>query len=42
MTSSPGSAGEPDAVLHAVLVSVNGLGVLLTGEAGTGKSSCAL
>ena len=34
---------EPDKViLHGVLVSIDNMGVLLTGESGSGKSECAL
>jgi HPr kinase/phosphorylase len=32
----------PEASLHGVLVDVSGVGVLLVGESGTGKSECAL
>jgi HPr kinase/phosphorylase len=32
----------PEASLHGVLVDVSGVGVLLLGESGTGKSECAL
>jgi len=32
----------PNVTLHAVLVSVEHVGVLITGEAGTGKSCCVL
>jgi len=36
-------AGDPAASsLHGVLVDVSGIGVLLLGESGTGKSECAL
>ena len=31
-----------EASLHGVLVDVSGIGVLLLGESGTGKSECAL
>jgi HPr kinase/phosphorylase len=34
--------GSPEASLHGVLVDVSGIGVLLLGESGTGKSECAL
>lgn len=33
---------SPSAILHGVLVSVDGIGVLILGESGTGKSECAL
>jgi len=32
----------PEVSLHGVLVDVSGVGVLLVGESGTGKSECAL
>jgi HPr kinase/phosphorylase len=32
----------PRAVIHGVLVDINGLGVLLLGDSGVGKSECAL
>jgi len=32
----------PRAVIHGVLMDINGLGVLLLGESGVGKSECAL
>ncbi len=32
----------PHAVIHGVLMDINGLGVLLLGESGVGKSECAL
>jgi HPr kinase/phosphorylase len=32
----------PESSLHGVLVDVSGIGVLLLGESGTGKSECAL
>lgn len=35
-------SSTPKAVLHGVLVSIDGTGVLITGDAGTGKSECAL
>jgi HPr kinase/phosphorylase len=34
--------GSPEASLYGVLVDVSGIGVLLLGESGTGKSECAL
>lgn len=34
--------GFSEASLHGVLVDVSGIGVLLLGESGTGKSECAL
>jgi len=34
--------GAAESSLHGVLVDVNGIGVLLLGESGTGKSECAL
>lgn len=34
--------GRPAPSLHGVLVDVSGIGVLLLGESGTGKSECAL
>src|SRR5512138_1196542 len=36
------AAGRPTPSLHGVLVDVSGIGVLLLGASGTGKSECAL
>lgn len=35
-------SSKPKATLHPVLVNLDGVGVLITGEAGTGKSECSL
>ena len=41
MTATTDSS-RPNDIVHGVLVSIEGIGVLITGEAGTGKSECAL
>src|SRR5687767_2520321 len=43
LDASPGARTPTGAIqLHGVLVRVEGMGVLLLGESGTGKSECAL